>query len=203
MFKYKKILLTIFSIIVLTICSVFILTFYLTGERESFPLVSKHPVLPSEGKQVLSLNNNAVLKILTLNVAHGRKDGANQIFQSSEKIKSNLDDIVSLIRRESPALVGLQEADGSSVWSGDFSHVAYLAKKSGYGYSTRGANVDGMRLSYGTALLSKYPLLKPISVTFKPSPPTLSKGFVAANLNVSNESESKIDLSLNSFTHTR
>ena len=46
-------------------------------------------------------------------------------------------------------------------------------------------------LSYGTALLSKYSLGSPLSVTFKPFPPTFLKGFVSANINMSNESEKR------------
>lgn len=192
MFKYKKLFLTVLLTIALIVCTVFILTFCVTGARESVPPISECPVLLSEKKHVPGLNKNSVLKILTLNIAHGRKDGTNQIFQSKKKIKSNLDDIVSLLQRVSPDLVALQEADGPSVWSGDFSHVAYIAEKAGYYYSVRGAHVKGMMLSYGTALLSKHPLARPASVTFKPSPPTFSKGFVSADLNMSNESEIKI-----------
>lgn len=128
---------------------------------------------------------------MTLNIAHGRKDGANQILQSTEQIKANLDTIASMLKRERPDLVALQEADGPSIWSGNFSHVAYLAEKAGYSYSVRGAHVDGMKLSYGTAFLSKYPLNSAISTTFKPSPPTFSKGFVLAHLTFANSLENQ------------
>ena len=185
MFRYKKLFVTVFFTITLIVCTVFILTFCLTGERNSVPSIS-------EGRYAPGLNNNTVFKILTLNIAHGRKDGASQIFQSKEKIKCNLDEIVSLLKRVNPDLIALQEADGPSVWSGDFSHVAYIAEKAGYYYSVRGAHVEGMMLSYGTALLSKHPLSKPASLTFKPSPPTFSKGFVCADVNTGIKTETKI-----------
>ena len=146
----------------------------------------------SEEKRMSDWDKNTVLKILTLNIAHGRKDGPNQIFQGTERIKSNLDDIVSLLQRESPDLVAIQEADSHSAWNGNFNHVAYLAEKSGYSYSVLGIHIDGMMLSYGTALLSKYPLIKPVSVTFRPSPPTFPKGFVSACINITEESEIEI-----------
>ncbi|MCK5311674.1 MAG: endonuclease/exonuclease/phosphatase family protein [Desulfobacteraceae bacterium] len=192
MLRFKKLFPTIFFTIALIICSAFILTLCVAGKRESVPVISEYPVLLSKEKHVPSLNNNSVMKILTLNIAHGRKDGASQIFQSKEEIKSNLDDIVSLLQRINPDLVALQEADGPSVWSGDFSHVAYLAEKAGYYYSVRGAHVEGIMLSYGTALLSKHPLCKPASLTFEPSPPTFSKGFVSADINTGVKSETKI-----------
>ena len=192
MLKYKKLFFTVALTITLIISTAFILTLSITGARESVPSISEYPVLLSNEKYVPELNNNSVLKILTLNIAHGRKDGASQIFQSKEKIKCNLDDIVCLLQRVSPDIVALQEADGPSVWSGDFSHIAYIAEKAGYCYSVRGAHVEGIMLSYGTALLSKYPLAKPASMTFKPSPPTFSKGFVSVDINTGFKSETKI-----------
>ena len=176
----------------LIVCTAYIVTYNLAGERYSVPIISEYPVSLSKGKHVSRKNNSTVLKILTLNIAHGRKDGVNQIFQSKEKIKSNLDEIVLLLKRENPDLAGLQEADGPSVWSGEFSHVAYIAEKSGFSYSVRGEHVKGMMLSYGTALLSRPPLESPLSVTFKPSPPTFSKGFVSSDINLFDESETKI-----------
>jgi endonuclease/exonuclease/phosphatase family metal-dependent hydrolase len=192
MLRYKKLFLTIFSIILFIYCTAFILTFFVIGKRELVPPISKHPVLLPEEKFVSEWHNNSVVKILTLNIAHGRKNGVSQIFQSKEKIKSNLDEIVSLLQRVSPDIVALQEADGPSVWSGNFSHVAYIAEKAGYYYSVRGAHVEGLMLSYGTALLSKYHLVRPFAVTFKPSPPTFSKGFVSADININRESEIKV-----------
>ena len=42
----------------------------------------------------------------------------------------------------------------------------HIAEKAGYCYSIHGAHVEGMMLSYGTAILSKYPLCKPACVDF-------------------------------------
>ncbi|MCD4743654.1 MAG: endonuclease/exonuclease/phosphatase family protein [Desulfobacteraceae bacterium] len=192
MLKSKTLFLTILFTITLIICTVFILTLCVTGKRESVPSIPEYLFALPEEKHVTSLNKNSVLKLLTLNIAHGRKHGASQIFQSKEKIQSNLDDIVSLLQRVDPDIVALQEADGPSIWSGDFSHVAYIAEKAGYYYFVRGAHVEGAMLSYGTALLSKHHLTRPVSVTFKPSPPTFSKGFVSADINTGNESKTKI-----------
>lgn len=125
---------------------------------------------------------------MTLNMAHGRKDGFSQIFLSKAKIRSNLDDIVLLLKKRRPDLVALQEADSLSIWSGHFNHIAYIAEQAGYNYSVSGDHVKGMMLSYGTALLSQSPFSKPLSVTFPPSPPTSPKGFVSAVVNISDKS---------------
>jgi endonuclease/exonuclease/phosphatase family metal-dependent hydrolase len=120
--------------------------------------------------------------VMTLNLAHGRKDGFSQMFQSGRKIQGHLEEVAAVLRRESPAVVALQEADGPSFWSGDFDHVARLAEGAMFGYSVRGSHVDGGGLSYGTALLSRFAPDVPVSVTFAPSPPTFPKGFVASRV---------------------
>ena len=123
------------------------------------------------------------LKILTLNVAHGRSNGRHQALQSTKTIRSNLDQISELLVREAPDVVALQEADGPAIWSGNFNHVDYLADHGVFAHNYRGEHVKGLRLSYGTALLSRLPLDACASVTFEPSPPTLAKGFVKGSVN--------------------
>jgi endonuclease/exonuclease/phosphatase family metal-dependent hydrolase len=120
--------------------------------------------------------------VMTLNIAHGRKDGAHQMFQKAERIRANLDDIAAVLRRERPDIVALQEADGPSAWSGGFDHVDHLSRAAELPFIAHGKHVDGMGLHYGTALASIHPLRSRLSATFKPSPPTFSKGFVAATM---------------------
>ncbi len=191
MLKSKKLFLTLFFAGCLIICAV-LLILSVTGKRESALTISEPPDLLSHGKYLKKLSNNGVFKILTLNIAHGRRDSLHQIFLSSEKIKSNLDEIAALIQCVNPDIVALQEADGPSLWSGNFSHVEYLSKKARSYYSAQGTHVHGLMLSYGTALLSKYPLTTPVSITFKPSPPTFPKGFVLAAVTLDGVSETKI-----------
>lgn len=123
------------------------------------------------------------LKIITLNVAHGRSDGRHQSLQSTRTIRKNLDQIAQVLVREAPDVVALQEADGPAIWSGNFNHVDYLANQGVFAHNFRGEHVKGLRLSYGTALLSQLPLDDCASITFTPSPPTLSKGFVTSSVN--------------------
>lgn len=59
---------------------------------------------------------------------------------------ANLHHIAAVLRRESPDVVALQEADGPSLWSGRFDHIHTLSRLAGYDHSFRG---DHQRLSVG------------------------------------------------------
>ena len=122
------------------------------------------------------------LKVLSLNLAHGRKDGINQLFLRESRIRSNLQDIAVILKREDADIVALQEADGASLWSGGFDHVAMLAKEAGYLNYVRTSHAVSMLFSYGTALLSRKPFLDVVHHTFKPSPPTMNKGFTLGQI---------------------
>lgn len=125
---------------------------------------------------------NPVLRVATLNIAHGRKDSMNQLLVWGDTFKENLDDIAKVLNQHKPQLVALQDADAESRWSGSFDHVAYIALNSEYPWRTHVSNAESWSYSYGTALLSELPLVKTIQHTFQPSPPTLDKGFVLAQI---------------------
>ena len=127
------------------------------------------------------------LKVATLNLAHGRKDNLIQFFLSNETIRANLDDIAQAFRQQQVDIIALQEADAPSVWSGDFDHVAHLAKQARYPWYIHAHNVNSWFSTFGSALLSRIPLLEGIEYTFEPSPPTLNKGFVLASIRWSGE----------------
>ncbi len=122
------------------------------------------------------------LKVMTLNLAHGRSNGLHQALESRRTIQKHLDAAAALIRRVGADVVALQEADGPSLWSGRFNHVEYLARAAGYPFYIRAENVKGLKFSYGAAMLSRLPLRAAEAVTFAPSPPTPTKGFVAARV---------------------
>jgi endonuclease/exonuclease/phosphatase family metal-dependent hydrolase len=124
----------------------------------------------------------SALRVMTLNIAHGRKDGFHQTFQCTSNILTHLDEIAEVIRRENPDIVALQEADGPCWWSGRFDHVKYIADKAGMPYSYRGEHVKLLMLSYGTAILSKLPLLENESIQFPSTWPSPPKGFVVSEL---------------------
>jgi endonuclease/exonuclease/phosphatase family metal-dependent hydrolase len=126
--------------------------------------------------------DSATLKVLTLNLAHGRKDAWHQALLRRAAIQANLDEVVRLLKDERPDVVALQEADGPSFWSGRFHHVAYLSKKTGIPFFVLGQHVRRMKLAYGTALVSRQRLQEQASHRFRPSPPTLRKGMVIGTI---------------------
>ena len=120
------------------------------------------------------------LRVLSLNLAHGRADGRHQLLQTSRHREHTLSRIAALFERERPDVVGLQEADGPSFWSGGFCHVESLARRSGFAFATHGAHVERRGLSYGTGLLSQLELADALACTFDRSLPTPAKGFTVA-----------------------
>ncbi len=134
------------------------------------------------------------LRVMTLNLAHGRGPGRHQATQKRAEIEANLKKVADVIRREQPHVVALQEADGPSLWSGRFDHVQRLSRAAEMEHSFRGTHMDTMGLSYGTALLSRLPLDNPFSMTFAPSPPTPSKGLVAATIAWPHQPETTIQV---------
>jgi endonuclease/exonuclease/phosphatase family metal-dependent hydrolase len=122
------------------------------------------------------------LKVMTLNLAHGRSAGRHQILQSSSSITRNLDSVARLLERESPDVVAFQEADIASAWNGSFNHAEYLAHRAEYDFSVSGEHVRGLDLSYGTAMISRVGINEARSVTFNPRPPLPSKGFVISTI---------------------
>ncbi|MFC1708356.1 endonuclease/exonuclease/phosphatase family protein [Planctomycetota bacterium] len=154
----------------------------LRGPAETVPAVyvddaATPSQLPEEGDDKAPL-----LTVMTLNLAHGRGLSWHQGVLARKTIEKNLERIAVVLRREQPDIVALQEADGPSIWSGNFDHVRYLARNAGYEYCTRGEHVSGLGLHYGTAILSRIPLTEPLSVTFEPTLPTPSKGFLVASI---------------------
>jgi endonuclease/exonuclease/phosphatase family metal-dependent hydrolase len=139
-------------------------------------------------------NRRDTLRVMTLNVAHGRRDGFHQALQRRERIEKNLSAIAAELERVEPDLVALQEADGPSIWSGRFDHVHYLASSARFASYVRGEHVKRFNLTYGTALLSQIPLDDAVSVTFAPSPPTLTKGFVVGAVAWPGEPQTLIDV---------
>lgn len=140
---------------------------------------------------------DSVLRVATLNLAHGRKDSINQLFVWENTFKENLDDVADVLAQYKPHVVALQEADAVSRWSGSFDHVTYLAAAAEYPWRTHVSNAEGWLYSYGTALLSALPIAETIKHTFQPSPPTLDKGLVLAQIEWSSDDKNilrKIDI---------
>jgi endonuclease/exonuclease/phosphatase family metal-dependent hydrolase len=118
-----------------------------------------------------------LLTLISLNLAHGRKDHASQFFLQQEDFKTNLLDIARYLKQYQADIVALQEADGPSKWSGNFDHVRYLADHSGYYYFVRSEYIQHFLASYGTGILTNIPIAQSFGYSFEKTAPTPRKGF--------------------------
>lgn len=139
--------------------------------------------------------DDTTMTVISMNIAHGRKDKFHQAFLEDEEIKSNVDHIVKMSNREQPFLVALQEADGPSSWSGKFNHVEYISNQTGLKNYFQGYHVDKFGLQYGTAILSSNELHSSKSHTFDSrSIISLSKGFVLSTVKWPGEDNFYVDV---------
>ena len=122
------------------------------------------------------------LKVMTLNLAHGRKDSMNQLLLSKDSIRSNLVDIAVVLQQQQADVVALQEADAPSRWSGNFNHVTLLAQQAGSPAYIQTSHASSWLFNYGTALLSRLPFTATLQHTFQPSPPTMNKGYTLGQI---------------------
>lgn len=159
-----------------------------TSERRVVPPLHELEVATA------SAESAQTLRLMTLNTAHGRGRGPHQLLQRSQRQRANLDRIAAVLRREQPALVALQEADGECVWSGGFNHVRYLAESGGLNHFVRGALVDRPGLSHGIALMSNLRLEDRLAVTFKPVPGATAKGFVISTIEWPGQPDVQVDV---------
>lgn len=141
---------------------------------------------------------SAVVEVVTLNLAHGRGAGRNQLLQSGDAARSNIARIAQRINAWGADAVALQEADAPSLWSGQFDHVKAIADATDYDCRHHGVHAKSRLYSFGTALLSRTRFTRAATVHFPPTPPTTMKGFVAAQIlwNPDNRLEKPVDLTL-------
>jgi len=144
----------------------------------------EHPVgqewVENEAKASVLTSN--IIKVVSLNLAHGRKESLNQLLLSGDRIRNNLNDIAALLQQSRADIVGLQEADAASLWSGYFNHVAWLAEVADYPVYAQSGQAVSCLFSYGTALLSHSSFAGVLHHTFEPSPPTMNKGFTMGQI---------------------
>ncbi len=157
--------------------------------------VPKNLSAASPGKSSLEIHSakplaanltSSTLKVLTLNVAHGRGDSFNQVFLGKKSFDNNLKAISQILRRAKADIVALQEVDKSSLWSGRFDHGETIASQAGYPWKAHAEHAKSWFFNFGTAVLSRLPIHSVRSKRFAPSPPTLRKGFVVSQVNWAN-----------------
>ena len=184
MIKRSFVYLQLLLITVLAGCSLF---------QESLTLEQRTEVLivQQNTNADLTQENKQTLKVISLNLAHGRKLSFNQLFVNEEAFRRNLLDIAEYLKKENADVVALQEADQASSWSGNFNHVEFLAEAAGYPWFVSAVHVDNSFGTYGTAILSKIPIENALGFTFAPTPPTTSKGYslIQIGWDIDNESD--------------
>ena len=109
------------------------------------------------------------LRLVTFNIAHGRGLTPIQGFTSARKLRFNLRRISELLVELNADLVAMQEVDQCSVWAGNFDHLDYIRAHAGFPHAAFGINnrrTGLMNLSYGNALLSRYPIADTETIVF-------------------------------------
>jgi len=143
---------------------------------------SSHEAWAADCRDESEIVDSEFLRVVTLNVAHGRKDARNQMFLKEETIRENLLVLGRLLDRADADMIALQEADAESWWSGEFNHVEFLSENTIYNCSHHGIHASNRFYDFGTALISKHALQGGFAHSFKPSKPTTTKGFTLAAL---------------------
>lgn len=126
------------------------------------------------------------LRLLSLNIAHGRGLLPYQGLQSRDMIDRQLDRIARLLRRENPDLVCLQEVDEASHWNRSVHLLECLREKCGFPHSYLGVHNRrrGRRpLAYGNGILSRFPIHQPRTFPFGEKV-IGEKGFLVAEVEV-------------------
>jgi len=144
------------------------------------PATTVHSLIQPQSPEIAY--NTGSLKVMSLNIAHGRKDGMNQLLLSETTIRNNLDDIAAVLVQSGADIIALQEADAPSRWSGNFDHIALLAEQADYAAVAQTSHASSWLFNYGTAILSRAAFTETLNYTFEPSPPTLNKGFTLAQI---------------------
>lgn len=139
------------------------------------------------------------IRVMTLNVAHGRAMARTQAGIARADIERNLDRVAKLVRDVGPDVVAMQEADGPSTWSGGFSHVEYVAEETSMPGTCHGHHFTIRRfpvmIQYGAALLSTGSLSDCQSVRFKMDRWD-TKGFVRATMTLDDRTVTVVSVHL-------
>jgi endonuclease/exonuclease/phosphatase family metal-dependent hydrolase len=136
------------------------------------------------------------IRLLTLNLAHGRRRGPHQVLQPEPRLRHNVRQVAIALSEVNADVLALQEADGPSAWSGNFDHVATLSQLLDMPHHFRGDHnhlgVGRFHLRSGTALISRHPLAEPRSHRFGQNWRD-TKGFVLATVTVPEWGNEEID----------
>jgi len=145
------------------------------------------------------------LRIMTLNIAHGRGLTPIQGITSSRKIRLNLRKIASLLSDIKPDIVALQEIDERARWSGNFDHLDYIRVHAGFAHAAFGIHNRRqgiLNLDYGNAFLSQLPILDTETIVFGKRK-IGEKGFFYAEINFHGKKVPFINLHLHASSRAQ
>lgn len=124
------------------------------------------------------------LRILTLNIAHGRGLSTYQGFHSARGIERSLRRVAHLLRKVDADIVALQEVDEDSHWNRGIHLLDALQAQAGYAHAYLGVHnrrSGKLPLAYGNGLLTKFPIRHAEHKAFGRAS-LGEKGFVCAEL---------------------
>jgi len=121
------------------------------------------------------------VKILSMNIAHGRGPILHQGVLSQRIILSWMRKIAEFLRNSDLDIVGLQEIDQDSHWNGNVDLLEFLRREADFPYSAYGMHNrhqgKRMRFNYGNGFLSRHPIIEDETIGFD-SKRIGSKGFL-------------------------
>lgn len=164
-----------------------------TVHLDATPPVQSYYAAPGAHSPV-SDRQDGRIRIVTLNIAHGRGESFHQLLQHPATTLANLDSIATLLKDSGAQVVALQEADGPSFWSGNFNHIDYLAHNGVFSRSIHGVHAHGLGVSYGTALIANLDLRNTQAITFDPAVSPIPKGFVVSTASWPGNPDVEVDI---------
>ncbi len=102
-------------------------------------------------RELVPVPDNGSLKVMTYNIQQANNESGEKSYQEQ----------LALIKQVDPDIIGFQESDSARISLGNNDYIRYYANKLGYHSYFGPKSVTG---TYGTAILSKYPLENPRSV---------------------------------------
>ncbi len=136
-------------------------------------LLQLHPVQPTarEGPAALPFPASRQLTVAAVNLAHGRGPTASNFGGGGAAEREvRLRAVGRMLREQGVDVAVLCEADFDSFWSGGANQAALVAEEAGlrhrFEMHTMQAALPFLKLDFGTAVISRYPLRDPALLPF-------------------------------------
>ncbi len=129
------------------------------------------------------------LRVVSLNLAHGRGVAAHQALVSRSRLEQNLTAVASFLDEVDADVACLQEVDIDCAWSGRLNHLEFLAERTTHLRHVTWSDYVQIRrgpvgpFRYGSAILSRFPIQQKHAARF-PRRLTGRKGFCAGTVEI-------------------